>query len=86
MRYVLKDYQIKFFLGVANLGSSPTVNGTENRLETHLFDFDKDVYGKAICVELVTFIRPEKRFDDFEALKSQILKDAEQVREILGFS
>lgn len=69
--------------GVANLGARPTVNGTENRLETHLFDFAGDVYGKYICVELVEFIRVEKKFDDFGELKAQILKDAEQAREML---
>ena len=73
-------------LGVANLGARPTVNGTENRLETHVFDFtDKafSAYGKHICVELVRFIRAEKKFDDFEELKKQIVKDAEQAKAIL---
>jgi len=69
--------------GVANLGARPTVNGTENRLETHLFDFEGDVYGKYICVELVKFLRAEQKFDDFGALKLQILNDAEQARKIL---
>jgi len=69
--------------GVANLGMRPSVNGTENRLETHLFDFNADVYGKYICVELVEFIRDEKRFDDFKLLKAQILEDAKQARIIL---
>jgi len=71
-------------LGVANLGSRPTVNGTENRLETHLFDFNKDVYGKHICVELVEFIRAEKRFEDFAALKAQIIDDAKSAQDILS--
>lgn len=69
--------------GVANLGTRPTVDGTENRLETHLFDFEGDVYGKYICVELVEFLRAEKKFDNFGELKSQILKDGEQAREML---
>lgn len=69
--------------GVANLGTRPTVKGIENRLETHLFDFDADVYGQYICVELVKFIRGEKCFDDFEILKAQILDDAKQARLIL---
>ncbi|HIP81159.1 MAG TPA: bifunctional riboflavin kinase/FAD synthetase [Leucothrix mucor] len=73
-----------FLNGVANLGSRPTVNGTENRLEIHLFDFDSDVYGKYVCVELVEFLREEQRFDDFEMLKKQILKDAGQARELLA--
>lgn len=66
--------------GVANLGSRPTVNGSENRLETHLFDFDEEVYGKHIGVELVEFLRAEKEFEDFNALKSQILLDAAQAK------
>lgn len=77
----------KLFQGVANLGSRPTVNGTENRLETHLFDFtdgNYSAYGKHICVELVKFIRAEKQFDDFEDLKRQIIKDAEQAKLILN--
>jgi len=69
--------------GVANLGARPTVNGTENRLETHLFDFEGDVYGKYICVELVEFLRAEQKFDDFGALKLQILNDAEHAQGIL---
>jgi len=69
--------------GVANLGARPTVGGTENRLETHLFDFEGDVYGKYICVELVEFLRAEKKFDDFGELKAQILKDAEQAKKLL---
>ena len=73
----------KPLIGVANLGARPTVVGIGNRLETHLFDFKGDVYGKYICVELVEFIRAEKKFDDFDALKAQILNDEEQAREFL---
>lgn len=76
----LSDTAVK---GVANLGSRPTVGGTENRLETHLFDFNADVYGKYVCVELVKFIRPEKRFESFELLKSQIVKDVESAQKTL---
>jgi len=70
-------------LGVANLGNRPTVGGLENRLETHLFDFDKNVYGQIICVELIEFIREEKKFNDFEALKAQILLDANKAKSLL---
>ncbi len=70
-------------MGVANLGNRPTVDGTENRLETHLFDFDQDVYGQTVCVELVEFIRAEKKFDDLEALKVQIISDAEKAKILL---
>ncbi|PWQ96626.1 bifunctional riboflavin kinase/FAD synthetase [Leucothrix pacifica] len=62
--------------GVANLGNRPTVGGVETRLEVYLFDFNEFVYGEHIEVELVSFIRPEIRFDNFEALTTQIGKDA----------
>jgi riboflavin kinase/FMN adenylyltransferase len=69
--------------GVANLGNRPTVDGTETRLEVHVFDFDESVYGQHIEVELETFIRPEQRFADFSALREQIQKDATLARELL---
>ncbi len=68
--------------GVANLGSRPTVNGKENRLETYLFDFDHEVYGSHVCVEFLEFIRAEKRFDSFELLKLQIEKDSSKAKSI----
>lgn len=70
--------------GVANLGTRPTVAGTEMRLEVNVFDFSGDVYGRYIQVEPVTFIRPEQKFDAFEQLKAQILVDAEQARTYLS--
>lgn len=70
--------------GVANLGSRPTVNGFENRLETHIFDFDKDVYGKAVCVELHEFLRAEKKFESFDELKEQIILDVASARQFLN--
>ncbi len=70
--------------GVSNLGMRPTVNGTENRLETHIFNFDGDVYGKYISIELKEFIREEQRFENFEDLKMQINIDAGVAKTILG--
>jgi len=83
--YAVKVHGLEhsIYNGVANLGMRPTVKGTENRLETHLFDFDQNVYGKHICVELVEFLREEKKFEKFEALKIQIIKDAEMAKLIL---
>ena len=68
-------------MGVTNIGVKPTV-GDENEkgAETFIFDFDKDVYGKNITIELHKFIRPEMRFDSIEKLKEQMEKDIEFVR------
>jgi len=69
--------------GVANLGTRPTVDGLKTLLEVHLFDFDQVVYGQRICVEFVEKIRSEKKFDSFDALKTQIMQDAKKARTIL---
>jgi riboflavin kinase/FMN adenylyltransferase len=72
------------YSGVANLGNRPTVSGNQNRLEVHLFGFSDLVYGQYICVELLEYIREEKRFDNFEELKEQILLDAEKAKELIA--
>jgi riboflavin kinase/FMN adenylyltransferase len=64
--------------GVANIGLRPTVGGTQPRLEAHLFDFAGDLYGQEVSVALRKFIREEKKFESFDALKVQIQKDAEE--------
>jgi len=69
---------------VANLGMRPTVGGLDLRLETHLFDFSGDLYGRHLRVALVDFLRPEKKFDGLAALKDQIAKDSETARAILA--
>jgi riboflavin kinase/FMN adenylyltransferase len=56
----------------------------EPLLEVHLFDFDGDLYGRAIEVSLIRFLRPERRFEDLEALKAQIMEDAAEARAILA--
>ncbi|HIO93494.1 MAG TPA: bifunctional riboflavin kinase/FAD synthetase [Leucothrix mucor] len=71
----------KTYTGVANLGARPTVGGKEVRLETHVFDYEGDAYGKHVCIQLDKFLRPEQRFDNFGALKAQILQDAEVARQ-----
>ncbi len=70
--------------GVANLGKRPTVSGTETRLETHVFDFNQSVYGKQVCVELVSYLRPEQKFSGLAALAAQIEKDCARAKQILG--
>ncbi len=66
--------------GMANLGRKPSVGGGGARvLEVNIFDFDEDIYGLQIEVELLDFIRPERRFDSFDELKEQITKDKQQI-------
>ncbi len=71
--------------GVANIGRRPTVAETmESRLEAHLFDFSEDLYGQIVDVALIGFLRAEQKFASFDALKQQILSDAEAARSLLA--
>lgn len=70
--------------GVANVGFRPTVNGQVCQLEVHLFDFEGDLYGKRVEVELVAKIRDEQPFESLEALKKQIWNDADRAKALLG--
>lgn len=68
--------------GVANVGRRPTVDGKENRVEVHLFDFDDDIYDEAIEVRFVSKLRDEIRFESIDQLKAQIERDARAARHI----
>jgi riboflavin kinase/FMN adenylyltransferase len=70
----------QWHLGVANAGLRPTVNGTTERLEVHIFDFAQDIYGELAIVEFAAFLRPEQKFNGLEALKTQIAEDAKAAR------
>jgi riboflavin kinase/FMN adenylyltransferase len=69
--------------GVANIGNRPTVGGTQARAEVHLFDFEDDIYGRDIEIEIVEFIRPEQKFSGLDALKAQIAVDSATAQKIL---
>ena len=64
--------------GITNLGTKPTVSG-ENQIgvETHIFDFDGDLYGKIVKTELLYYVRGEQKFNTLEELKTQMHKDME---------
>lgn len=70
---------------VANLGVRPTVaaNQAEPLLEAHLLDFQGDLYGEPLQVELWHFLRPEQRFSGLDALKDQLQQDLARARELL---
>lgn len=61
--------------GMMNIGTNPTVGGTNKTIETHFFDLDKDLYGKYLSIELLTRIRDEKKFDTVEDLKRAMKQD-----------
>ncbi|PYL71549.1 MAG: hypothetical protein DMF22_06500 [Verrucomicrobia bacterium] len=72
--------------GVINLGYRPTVSSgkSERVLEIHLLDFNRDIYGEDVEVQFVSYLRPEKKFDNVDALARQIALDVQQARELCG--
>lgn len=69
--------------GMLNIGNRPTVNGSSQTIEVHLFDFDGDLYDKRICVNLKDYLRPEIKFSGLESLQSQLEKDKQDAKRIL---
>ena len=80
------DFAGQLLNGIANLGLRPTVGTEKPRLETHLFDFDGDIYDANLRVSLLHFIRPEQKFDGLDGLTAQIAKDSDTARAMLGMS
>jgi riboflavin kinase/FMN adenylyltransferase len=66
--------------GMMNIGYRPTVNGKERRIEVHIFDFDEEIYGVKVAVELNFFIRNEIKFSGLDSLKQQLDKDKNNCR------
>ena len=72
------------FGGVSNIGVKPSVGNFSAGLEVNIFGYSKELYGKKISVELVSMIRPEKKFGSLDELKAQIAADAAEVSGILA--
>ncbi|HCT91566.1 MAG TPA: bifunctional riboflavin kinase/FAD synthetase [Lachnospiraceae bacterium] len=72
------------FGGITNIGTKPTVNGEFVGVETHLFSCNMNLYGENERVELLKFLRKEKKFNSVEELKRQILADEEEGRQYIS--
>lgn len=70
--------------GITNIGMRPTVDTHIMCAETHIFDFDGDLYGKKITVEFMRFLREETKFPSVEQLAKQVETDIETAKEFLS--
>lgn len=68
---------------VANIGVNPTFDGTTLKIEVHILDFDRDLYGQWLEFDLRFQVRPERKFPSVEALRTQIAADVEAARDRL---
>jgi len=74
---VTVNYSNNEFKGMLYIGNRPTVDGIHRSIEVNLFDFNKEIYGETLKINLVSLLRADAKFDDLEALKQQLHKDKE---------
>jgi len=72
------------WLSAINLGTQPTFDGADRKLEVHILDFNRMIYGEYVSVELTTRLRGEQKYDNVYQLKMQIQEDIEEARRHLG--
>ncbi|MCR5815290.1 MAG: riboflavin biosynthesis protein RibF [Ruminococcus sp.] len=71
----------KYYAGVTNIGVKPTVEKEIRPLaETYIIGYEGDLYGREIEIELFEFIRPERKFESFDALKAEINRNTEYAK------
>ncbi len=69
--------------GMMNIGVRPTVDGSRRLTEVHLFDFDRDIYGRVLRVSVIDRIRDEMRFSGLDALRSRLEEDRRHAHDLL---
>lgn len=74
----------KMVYGMMNIGYNPTVEGKDKSTEIHFFDFNKDLYGKEIQVDILHRIRDEHKFESVDALQKQLQKDKETSHSLIS--
>ncbi|WP_299527231.1 bifunctional riboflavin kinase/FAD synthetase [uncultured Lutibacter sp.] len=83
--YVVKaEINNETVFGMMNIGFRPTVSGKNQTIEIHFFDFNKDLYGATIQIDVLKFLRGEQKFESVELLKNQLQKDKEKSLEIIS--
>lgn len=74
------NHNNKIYKGITNFGIRPTVSDNNIKsLETHILDFDKDIYGENIEVSFIKMLRAEKKFNSIDELTKQINKDIKEI-------
>jgi riboflavin kinase/FMN adenylyltransferase len=79
-RIVLEDGS---YPSITNIGMRPTFAEPERTFETHIFDFDRDIYNRRVKLEIIERIRPERKFASGQELAAQIAADLRRAKELL---
>lgn len=79
------EIEMQEFFGITNVGTKPTVEWAYGaNIETNIFDFDENIYGKKMKVSLLKHLRPEMKFESVDALKEQMHKDRSEGKSMLS--
>ncbi len=82
--YVIKGIlQKQIVFGMMNIGTNPTVDGTQQSIEAHFFNFDADIYHDTVTIEILERLRDERKFDSVDLLKTQLKKDKSNAKQFL---
>jgi riboflavin kinase / FMN adenylyltransferase len=82
--YVVKSQiENKTIFGMMNIGYRPTVSGEKQTIEIHFFDFNKDLYGTVIQIDVLAYLRDEQKFDSVKLLTNQLQEDKQNSLEII---
>ena len=81
--FIKTQHNNSSFYGMMNVGFRPTLEGEERSFEVHLFDFNQDLYGEILQVDLLELIRKEKKFASLEELKAQLQEDQAKCRRLI---
>ncbi|MCY6372521.1 bifunctional riboflavin kinase/FAD synthetase [Clostridium ganghwense] len=79
--YTIVEYNGNEYKGITNIGYNPTVKDNKLSIETHILDFNKDIYGQSIKLFFLKRIRDEKRFNSLKELSDQLAKDKYYAKE-----
>lgn len=83
--YVVKSIIYnKTYYGMMNIGNRPTIDDNKQTIEIHFFDFENDIYGKKIKIEILDFIREEQKFNSIEELKTQLHFDKKNAKALIN--
>jgi riboflavin kinase/FMN adenylyltransferase len=83
--YIVKaELENETVYGMMNVGYNPTVKGKTQTIEIHFFNFNKDLYGKKIQIDVLKFLRDEQKFESVSALKNQLMTDKQKSLEIIN--
>ena len=81
---VTVDHEHQHYQGMLYIGNRPTINGSARSIEVNLFNFNKDIYGERLKINLISFLRGDIKFDGLEPLKEQLHKDKQLALQALN--